>query len=284
MTRIVFRIFIVALTLSSSACSWNYTSQSGTLIQGDSRLVEQARPVEQAQALEVVNEAMIGLDLTVRVGADAALSVSADGNLLPMIRTEMHGTTLKIWVDGNVRSRQRIKVVYSARQLERLVARGSGTVTVSALNGDALELVNFGSMDISLSGKLNRLKVDNSGSGTVDASAVSSAHTTVRMNGAGKVDCGRLAGGTLNVAVNGSGNFIAAGSVRELDATVNGSGRIDVARLASEVAALSSNGAGSITAAVTRTVRPQTTGAGSIRIQGAPSVERSSGSRISYVP
>ena len=284
MTHTLLKLLASALILSCSACSSGYPVRVDNVITGSGQPIEQVRLVGRALALEVVNDAMIDLQLTVSVGLEPALLVSADSNLLPMIHSEMSGSTLKIRVDDNVRSSHKIKILYSTNQLERLAVRRSGTVTVNGLDGGALTVDNAGSANVALSGKLDQLKLASNGSGRFDARALTSKNATVRMDGTGQVDAGRLAGSTLQVDVNGSGKFTASGIVRKLDATINGSGQIDLASLVSETATLSSNGAGSIMAKVQHEVQPRTTGSGSIRIQGAPTVARSSGSRITYVP
>ncbi|MDB5950284.1 MAG: hypothetical protein JWR65_2139, partial [Massilia sp.] len=114
---------------------------SGNTVAGDGRLAHDVRAVGNVSAINVSGP----LEVLVRVGPAASLEVDADSNLLPMIRTEVSGGVLRIWVEGSVRSTNSLRVTYTAPMLLEASASGSGRLTISELNGAPLNFTKSGS-------------------------------------------------------------------------------------------------------------------------------------------
>lgn len=248
----------------------------GSAVAGNGQLAQEARAIGNARAIEVRGP----LDVDVRIGAVPALSVEADSNLLPMIRTEVVGGTLRMWVEGNVRSSNSLRVTATMPALTQVSASGSGRLTISELNGAAMDFTKTGSGAINLSGRVGRLDFQHNGSGHVNASALHTGDANVTMNGSGRMSLGQVEGSAMTVNLHGSGSLQAGGAVGSLTARVNGSGGANLAALTSTQADLASNGSGEIAARVTRTLVARTNGSGTITVYGNPPQRDVSGKRV----
>ena len=233
---------------------------------GNGQAAHDVRAVGQASGLSVNGP----LEVIVRVGGVPHLEVDADANLLPLIRTEVTGDTLRVWVEGNVRSNNPMRVSYSTPRLSQVSASGSGRLSISDLNGGALMVNKSGSGSTELVGRVSSLNVEQSGSGQLMAAALQSGDVNLNMNGSGSAQFGQIQGRALNVNLSGSGSLQAAGTVSWLNARVHGSGGVNLASLTSDQADLTTTGSGGITALVRQNLSAQTTGSGHITVYGNP--------------
>ena len=223
------------------------------------------------------------LQVEVRVGPAPSLQVEADGNLLPLIRTETGGHALRVWVQGAVRTNNSLRIIYTTPQLAQIRAAGSGRLIASGFNGGALTLTKTGSGESQFSGKVGNLNMQLAGSGSVDASALQSGNANLELSGSGRLNMGQINGESLNAKVRGSGSMMASGAAVNLNARVSGSGGVNLMGLASERADLATNGSGDISARVKQTLVAQTNGSGSITVYGSPVQRTISGKHVHLV-
>lgn len=252
---------------------------SSDAVQGDGQNASETRQVTALDAIDVNGP----MQVEVRVGQAAALQVEGDSNILPLLRTDASSGTLRVWVEGNVRTSHPLRVTYSTPTLRQVDANGSGALTISGLSGGPLSLALNGSRAVRVSGYVARLDLRMNGSGGLDASGLDSGAIAARVSGSGRLTLGRVSGDQLNLELNGSGGASASGSVRNMTVRTNGSGSADLAGLSSQSAELSTNGSGSISAAVTQSVVAAAHGSGRVTVYGNPVQRNVSGKRVSFV-
>jgi hypothetical protein len=255
------------------------SAYSSKAVEGDGNNVVETRQVAALDGLDVSGP----MQIEVRVGQQAALQLEGDANILPLVRTDASGGALRVWVEGSIRSNSPIRVIYSTPVLRHLTTSGSGSMTVSGLNGAPLEVLMTGSRSVRLSGNVTRLDARLTGSGGLTATDLDSGSTTARLNSSGRLDLGRLNGEALNLDVRGSGGVNASGNVRNMTVRVNGSGSADLAGLTSQSADLSSTGSGGISATVTQSVVAYANGSGGVTVYGNPAQRNVSGKRVAIV-
>ncbi|NYE63374.1 hypothetical protein FHW58_004604 [Duganella sp. 1224] len=252
---------------------------SSKAVEGDGNNVVETRQVATLDGLDVTGP----MQVEVRVGQQTALQLQGDANILPLVRTDASGGTLRVWVEGSIRSNSPIRVTYSTPALRHLSANGSGSVTVTGLNRAPLELSQNGSGGVRLSGNVTRLDARLSGSGGLNAADLDSGSVTARLNSSGRLELGRISGDALSLDLRGSGGATASGSVRTMTVRLNGSGSADLAGLSAQSADLSSNGSGGISATVTQSVVAYANGSGGVTVYGNPAQRNVSGKRVTIV-
>ncbi|MGK5027440.1 GIN domain-containing protein [Janthinobacterium sp. RB2R34] len=259
------------------------TDSGGKAVEGNGQLSRDARTLGSATVLDIGNLNNADASIDIRVGPATSLVIEADSNVLPLIQSEVSGSTLRIWSDANLRRSSDIHIIYTTPHLTKISTVSGGRLVASGFNGDDLTLVQRGSMKIELSGKVARLDIANYGSGSVNAAGLSSGNSDAVQNGSGRIHLGALRAERVNLAVNGSGSISASGAVQRLDANVNGSGKLNLAPLSSDTAYLSTNGSGDIDATVTSEVNARSSGSGRITVHGEPAKRTLSGSRVRVV-
>jgi hypothetical protein len=257
-----------------------HTVFSKDAVVGDGKVVLERRPISAA----LTQFDMSGpLQVEVRVGPAPSLQVEADSNLLPLIRTDASGPALRVWVEGNVRTNNSLRVIYTTPQLGQIRASGSGRLLASGFNGAPLTLTKSGSGDSELTGKVSSLTMQLSGSGSVNASALQSGNANLDLSGSGRLNMGTISAEAVNVKLRGSGALQASGAATNLTARVTGSGSVNLMALASERADLATTGSGEISARARQSLLAETTGSGSITVYGDPAQRSISGKHVHVV-
>lgn len=253
-----------------------HTVFSDSTVEGDGVAARDQRQVAALGELEVSG----AMQVEVRVGPAPSLLVESDGNLLPYIRTEARGNTLKIANDRPLRSKTPVRVVYTTPRLSEVRASGSGQVIVRDLNGAPLEVRKSGSGRVALAGTVDSLHARVSGSGVLDAGELRSASADLGLSGSGRMNVGEIRGDYARLKVDGSGVLQAGGAVRSLNARVAGSGNLDLAGLSSQDADLAADGSGGIRATVKQSLIAHGGGSGGIRVYGHPAQRSVTGRNV----
>lgn len=256
-----------------------YTAWSSKTTVGNGNLQAERRDVVALRSLNLGGR----MQADVRVGGTPSLEIEADSNLLPLVRTEQTGDTLRIWMEGSVKTENPIRVRYTVASLDHVTTAGSGRLNVTGLNGGTFTLIASGSGRTELSGRVDRLNAQLTGSGGVIATGLTVGDANIGLNGSGSMVLGSVSGRSLSANLNGSGQIEAGGNVEKLNASVHGSGGANFARLSSQTADLYSNGSGDISAIVKDAVIAKSNGSGHITVYGNPAQRTVSGKRVQVV-
>lgn len=252
---------------------------SSDTVTGNGVLAHDVRAVGNVSAIDVSGP----LEVNVRVGVAPSLEVDADSNLLPLIRTEVVGGVMRMWVQGSARSNNSMRVTYTLPSLSYVNASGSGRLSISELNGAPLDFSKSGSGVANLAGRVGRLDLRSNGSGQVNASALHAGDANVSLSGSGRMSLGQVKGNALTVDLHNSGTVQIGGAVASVSARSSGSGSVNLIGLVSEQADLSNNGSGEIIATVKRMLLAQGNGSGRITVYGNPAQRSVTGKNVTVL-
>lgn len=254
-----------------------HTAWSSDKADGNGVAAREARPAAALPALEVGGS----LPVEVRVGPAPSLVVEADANLLPLIRTEARGDTLRIWSEKGLRSKTPVRITYTVPRLSEVRASGMTRVDVAGLDGAPLDVRRSGSSEVRLAGTVGNLHARSSGAGLLDATQLRSGSVDASLSGSSSVRLGHVEGDYLRTDLSGSSSFQAgAGMVRSLSARASGSSSVDLTDLATQDADLGVSGSSGIRATVRQSLFARTSGSGAIRVYGHPAQRSISGDRV----
>lgn len=158
-----------------------------------------------------------------------SIIVNADSNLHEYINIEVEDNQLYIGLqkNANVRSFKKLEVRVTARDLQGLLLRGSGTISQHEAN-DVEEFMVYlsGSGDIITKAKTKVVDIKLSGSGDIEV-AGETDDLTASLSGSGDIVTKDLKANTASVSVAGSGD-ITTFAIESIKATVSGSGDIEI--------------------------------------------------------
>ena len=160
------------LVASVSACSLMGRA-------GEGPLTSESRPVTGFTRVDASN----GIGVTVRIGSENSVEVSAQANILPIIATTVDGDTLKIRsTEGfNTPSGVGVTVVISA--LAGLTLSGGSRGVIENLATDQVEIALDGGANLTATGTATAITLACSGGAGADLRALASERVSIQASG-----------------------------------------------------------------------------------------------------
>lgn len=216
--------FLVALTLMAYACESTWTCLRGNGVPG-----EETRTISGFNG--VVSEGEF--DVFIVPDSEFAVTLEADENLIPYIRTRISGNTLIVDQGTRkcLRSDNPIRITVYMPQVAYLNLTGSGMITGDNIEADELR---------------------------------------VELTGSGLIDLRGLKTGVLDALITGSGEMIFWGETVDADLDITGSGMIRAFHLESVNCVANISGSGSMEIKVEKQLTAYISGSGNIYYQGNP--------------
>ena len=258
----------------------NVHASGNSTVRGDGQYTTENRTVGAIDRLELQGS----VQMEVRVGAAPSLRVEADGNLLPLVRTDTVDGTLTVWLASGFHSDTPVRVLLTTPQLTQIHASGSGRLTVSGLHGAPLRVELDGSRKTVLAGTVGPLSIRQQGSGGIDATALVSGSTDAGVFGSGRLELGQVVGQQLRLEMQGSGGVRASGTVQAVRVSMHGSGSAELIGLRSQTADLQTQGSGDMVVTVLGTLLADSNGSGHITVHGEPDQRGVQGRNVRIVP
>jgi hypothetical protein len=206
------RPLLISLCLIASSCIGG-TKGSGTT-KSEVREVSSFSEIELGGAYRV----------DIIVGEKQRLELSADDNLLPMIKTEVTGSRLSIHSQEGIRPKTTPTLKISVPDLRALSASGAAKVAVRNIRGDRFKLELSGAGAVALQGQTANLDVDASGAAEVDTKELIAR--TVKIDASGAVKADVRATEALDVDLSGVGVVNYYGDPKIVHRDITGAGQV----------------------------------------------------------
>jgi hypothetical protein len=132
------------------------------------------------------------------------VAIEAESNLIPHIRTEISGSTLRIYSKENLKTHYTIKLYIHTPDVNGVTLSGSGLIDLGEVHTDNLEVELSGSGDIKGTVYADQLGIGINGSGTANIGTVTNSLDTY-ISGSGDMYFGGAAN-TANFKISGSGS------------------------------------------------------------------------------
>ncbi|MBX3119280.1 MAG: DUF2807 domain-containing protein [Fimbriimonadaceae bacterium] len=193
----------------------------GPQVKGSGNVKSETRKVDAFTKVQSAGP----FNVELKIGSPQSVSVSADDNILEIVRTEVKDGTLIIDSSRNFSSTGDIKVTIVVPSLEDFSASGSGDSTLTGLEGKTLGLTVTGSGSVRASGKCDFLVAEVTGSGSIQAGDLTADEASARVTGSGEIHTRPIT--SLKASITGSGDIVYA-SQEKLSVTKNVTGSGDV--------------------------------------------------------
>lgn len=217
---LIFMVLVGVFVLGNRACNGSFLSFGG--ITGSGPIQTETRSVSDFKSIDLEISGIV----EVTVGETYSVEVSANQNLLPVIKTTVENGKLLISTDQNIFNSKDIKVKITAPAFEGFSVSGSGTIRIlNALQSDKMDMSVGGAGDIAcLQGTFNQLNTSIGGSGTIELGG-SATNMQSDISGSGDVKAKGLTAQNLEISISGSGT-VTADVEAKLIVSVSGSGDV----------------------------------------------------------
>jgi len=210
MKRIAF-VFFASAAVWLAGCHW-----SG--VKGDGVIKTENRPIADFSSIKVAGGYQIKWS-----GGKPSLTISADENLLPLIRTDVIDGTLRVDSKESLRPTRDITIILSSSALAEVHLTGGNNLQARQVSGPQLKLRSTGASDITVDGAVTTLDVTMTGASKLDAKSLQARNATLSLTGASDADVNVT--DKLKVSVTGAGSLTYSGNPT-LDQRVTGAGSI----------------------------------------------------------
>lgn len=215
------RLGVVALAISSSllsACN-DISVTIGDVsdsVKGNGVSASEARSVPGFTAIEATG---VGR-LNVRVGDSESLRITADSNLLPLIKSEVRDGVLILSSKSGFKSKTEITYEVSAKTIKRLENSGTVSIDAKGFTGGELSVETSGVGSIRLAGRVDSLKAELSGVGSLEAADLAADRVQTSLSGVGSASV--RAEKSISGNVSGIGSLIWKGAATDVSTSVSG--------------------------------------------------------------
>jgi len=230
-----------AIGTSSEAAAFDWSPGGSKSVSGSGNVKTETRNVSGYTGIAL----SLSASVEIRQGGSEGVTIETDDNILPLIETVVENATLKIRpaTRNTSFSSKNMKIVVSARNLDRIDIAGKGDIhsdalkvadlkagisgagdlRIKSLEADALSVSIAGSGDFEAGGQAASMRANIAGSGDIKAAKLDAK--TVEINIAGSGDATVWARNTLKVSIAGSGDVQYYGDA-QLQNSIWGSGSV----------------------------------------------------------
>jgi Putative auto-transporter adhesin, head GIN domain len=175
--RALMVVTLVALSATTVACDLVGTRGEGA-VKSETRQTDSFSKIESGG----------GIHVSIGIGTASALEVRAQGNLLPLITTEVVDGTLRIRSSKGFTTSETIEVILATPQLDRIALSGGSRGTVDGLASDAFDVDLSGGSVLTASGSASTMSLHLSGGSVAELDALTTARITAQLSGGSRAD------------------------------------------------------------------------------------------------
>lgn len=226
MKKYILIALILLVVAAASGCIGQNATGSGNVI-------------NQSQNVSGFNQvALSGIGtLIITQGNQESLTIEAEDNLMPYIKTSVNNNKLNINIE-----------------------RGMPVPTKPILFHLTVKDLNT---------------IETSGSGKIQSDNLKANSLAININGAGEGNLTNLNVNTLKILISGAGRLFMSGNANNQDVSISGAGEYNANNLASKSATITISGAGRGTVKVSDSLNAVVNGAGQISYIGSPKITQS---------
>lgn len=192
------------------------------MVSGNGKVATEHRSVDKFNEIAIYGNFVVD----VVAGLKQNVQVVSDSNILPFIKTEVDGHTLKIKMKKGitVSNTKVMSVSVHVPKLQEIESMGANRVIASKVESEDLDVEIAGATKITLSGKVKDLVIRANGASEIDASLLHAKDVAIRANGATKMKVNVEK--SLQVKIAGSGKVGYLGNPTQITQKISGSGVI----------------------------------------------------------
>ena len=194
-------------------------TSSGVGVEGSGVPASETRDVAAFAAVDLAGSN----NVTIHVGGEQAVVVSADDNLVDHVTTRVEGGKLLIGTtSGSFTTKAPMSVDVTIPALHAVTLSGSGTLVADGIDAKRMTVALPGSGILRASGTAATLAVDHSGSGDAQLEDLVASDVRAVLGGSGRIVV--TATKSLDATVTGSGAIFYSGDPSQVTTSVTGSG------------------------------------------------------------
>jgi predicted small secreted protein len=216
MMKKLLLLLVLLLPVLCAGCHHGF----GADVKGSGKRVTQKRDIGSFTSIKAEG----AFDIEIVCQKDLGLEIEADDNIIPLISTQVSANTLTLKPTSNYSTSDAPKIKINVPNLEAFAADGAGTIQISGVNNEKLQIALNGAASLTASGTTKMIGIDTNGAAKIDTHNLRAAHAVVDSKGVSKVDLG--VSSQLDVTVSGPSHVTYSGDP-VVNKTVHGPGKVE---------------------------------------------------------
>ena len=183
------RIWLFGIVLAAAALS--SCTYWGRCVDGAGPVVEEVRETGSFSSVRNTGS----FDVYVTQSDELSVLVRAQESLIPIIETNVSGSTLIVEIRDNncIRSNSKVEVYITMPETQDLTLSGSGRVFADKISSAEVEISNSGSGYMIVDSTMSEtLVIDNSGSGSIEVGESYTDILDLIQSGSGSIECANV--------------------------------------------------------------------------------------------
>lgn len=191
-------------------------------VRGSGEVVSETRDVTDFDGVDLSGQGHV----TISIGDEFSLTISAEENIMPLLTSEVRGSTLVLGSTASINPTEEITYELTMPLVALLRVSGSGRIDTPGVVNEGLEIEVSGSGAVQADDvSVADLQAEVSGSGMIGVSG-EATHVQVSISGSGELEGENLTARTGVVNVSGSGSVVVE-VTDDLEVDVSGSGSVE---------------------------------------------------------
>jgi len=223
-------------------------------------------------------------DITVTKGGTESLSIEADDEVMPYVRSEVRNGVLHLYLDNDQRIKN-IKVLRASvvmRNLDKVTLSGACKLIANDLfTPDRFKSDCSGASNMTVNLNTNQLSIETSGASKTLIKANVSGNTNMDTSGASKTQAELRASG-VTIDCSGVSSIELTGSANNITMDVSGVSKVKAENFTVKTANIESSGNSNVTVNVTDALKVNSSGMSFVSYKGSPALDVSN-SKMSNV-
>jgi len=220
-------------------------------------------------------DASSAFNITVTKGNSESLSIEADNDVMPYVRSEVRNGTLHLYLDnGNkVRNIKTMNASIVMKNLDKVVLSGACKfVADDMFTSSKFKVECSGASNVRANVNTGQLNIEASGASKIQITANVTGNVNVDVSGASKIQ-GELQASCVKLTSSGVCTAELTGSATDFKMDISGTSKVKAEGFTVKTASVRSSGTSSVTVNVTDALKVNSSGAASVNYKGSPTVE-----------
>jgi len=215
------KIFFVVLSVTLAlGFAFSGCAHLGPEVRGSGVRKTETRDLKSFKSIDASG----AFEINVTCQKPESVTIEADDNLLPLIRTEVRDGVLYVSPDKGYSASKTVSLRITLPDVENISTHGAGNIKVADVKNDKMEFHSTGAAQVEASGQTKTLTIESTGAGDIDTSNLKAEKASVRVTGAATVDV--FASDQLDANVSGAGHVSYSGDPK-VNKSVSGIGSVD---------------------------------------------------------
>jgi len=190
-------------------------------VRGNGKIKTETRLIENFKRIDVSGS----FTVKIQVGEQTSLKIKGEENLLPLIKTQVRGTTLILDTKKSLSPRKELLILVTTPELEGMDCAGANDILVEGIKTNSFEIDLSGACSIELNGIAEKFIADLSGAGSINAKNLEASKVYISVSGAASANV--FAREFLDASVSGVGSIDFFGNPNKTNTNVSGVGSIN---------------------------------------------------------